>query len=355
VKFFKRILRSVPSLLAAAAAMPFGGPAGAIAAAAAANAATQSKKNMGKNALQGAMIGATYVSAAPTIASKFGATSASQWGRAAGLNQRSLLSQMGMSSAPSAGGGMGFFGNNPNIGPMQPGKMEGLFNSAPGELSLLKALTGGDEKQGGQQGEQPEQGYPQFYAPQMMPGGQSPYIPGLQQVPMSRIESRPLSGRGSSLHSHPHRKGRARGYMTGGPVGHVGGGAVMQGDTDGQADDVFALVPEGSYVMNGMDVALQGNGSSDAGIKAFKEMEEHYLRSGLAKLSNKPRKMVPVWLSNREYVVRPEVVEGIGGDNLAKGTKRIDKGRINQRKHKGVDKILPPRAKNFTEYLKGTK
>lgn len=159
--FFKKIF----PFIAAAVGNYFGGPVGAVAAASLAGASQRGKGNKLKGAASGAMKGAGYAAAAPTLGSAFGINPSGMAGQFAGMNSPSLLNQLGMSSAPSFGGGIGLFGNGgaQGIGGNLFGNMMG--NGQGGIGSMFGGMFGGQGGQNGQ-GVQGSNGYMQGY-----PGG----------------------------------------------------------------------------------------------------------------------------------------------------------------------------------------
>lgn len=142
-----------------------------------------------------------------------------------------------------------------------------------------------------------------------------------------------------------------RQYAHGGSVGHI-----KQSDSSGIADDITTKIPEGSYVWNTTDTSLLGDGSPDNGIKKIRQMESHFERSGIARSHQHNGRLMDVKLSNDEYVMEPRYVAALGekfAGNPSKGAQVIDKARMSLRKQKGVQKILPPKAKDVKAYFKG--
>ncbi len=142
------------------------------------------------------------------------------------------------------------------------------------------------------------------------------------------------------------------------PVGYKKGGYVkgyIKGSTGGQDDLVNTKIRPKSYVLNSTDISLIGDGNSENGVKKWKEAELKFMRSG-GFVKNDPEskneKLIPVSLSHGEYYVEPEIVTAIGKGNNEKGAKTLDKMRKNLRIHKGVKKILPPKTKSLTSYMR---
>jgi hypothetical protein len=140
-------------------------------------------------------------------------------------------------------------------------------------------------------------------------------------------------------------------YARGGSIGHV-----KKSGSSGVADDIDTAIPEGSYVWNTTDTSLLGDGSPENGVRKIRTLESHLERSGIVRSHEHEGKLMPVKLSNDEYVMEPKYVAALGkletGDPR-KGPKVIDKARMNLRKQKGVKKILPPKSKDLQHYFKG--
>ncbi len=106
--------------------------------------------------------------------------------------------------------------------------------------------------------------------------------------------------------------------------------------------------------MNATDVSLMGDGSTDNGIQKLTDFEKSLLGgSGIVRDLHMKSKGVRARVSNDEYVLHPASVAAIGKGNLKKGVKVIDGMRKNLRQHKGVQKILPPKAKGLASYMTG--
>lgn len=121
-------------------------------------------------------------------------------------------------------------------------------------------------------------------------------------------------------------------------------GGYVRGNSSGQADDVRTSIPPGAFVMNGMDVSLLGDGNSDRGAHLLQHTQEEAERAGFHR--NTSGKNVNVRLSDGEFVLNPGTVDYLGGP------KKVSKLRSNLRKHKGVSKILLPKTKSLSEYLR---
>lgn len=130
------------------------------------------------------------------------------------------------------------------------------------------------------------------------------------------------------------------------------GGYIQKGITGGQDDDVPMKLPEGGYVWNATDVSLLGDGNSENGAAKLHQWENALLKRGGATHFKMGGKTINAKVSNGEYFMCPEAVTILGGGDNRKGSKMIDAARKRLRKQKGVRKILPPKAKDLSHYLK---
>jgi hypothetical protein len=138
-------------------------------------------------------------------------------------------------------------------------------------------------------------------------------------------------------------------------------GGYVHGYSGGQDDDVDTHIPEGSYVMDATTVSSFGDGNSNHGAKRFEQFEDfierrngHQARHSI-KAVRKIGKGRPVKakISDGEYVVKPDIVTKLGKGNNIKGSKMLDEFRNNLRRQKGISKFLPPKSKDFRNYLRG--
>jgi len=128
-------------------------------------------------------------------------------------------------------------------------------------------------------------------------------------------------------------------------------GGYVDDDTGGVDDKVKTSIPEGSYVMDATTVSLLGDGNSDNGKVKIKKLEEDLPVSSYMPYHSKPRP-IKAFLSGGEAVIKPAAVTAMGKGSNKKGAKELDKLRKNLRKQKGVHKLLPPKSKKITSYLK---
>lgn len=313
--FRKPVKGFVKHVLPAVAGTFLGGPAGGLAASTLFGAASRGKGNKLKGALQGALKGAAYGALAPMAGNALGLDPAGFAGRAAGMNSASLLSQLGMSGAPKAGGGLGFIGNGDNTGLLK--NMYGdVFSGASGGgggTGAVAGLAGSKLAGGAGQVQQVEQ--------QGMDGGdgaskqkESPFngrdllTHGLlgvgalgtafrkEKTPkqetleeyMSRTSSsrfKPKKSRGSDMRYTPLPVGESPGggaehrYFEHDFPEYYNQGGQVGGDTNGLTDVVDAKLAPGEYVFMADATSNAGGGNTQSGIKVMNTLHD-YLKRG---------------------------------------------------------------------------
>jgi hypothetical protein len=370
----------VPAVVGSAVGTALGGPAGGIIGGSLGGTTARGGKNKLKGAGVGAGIGAAYTAAAPSLAESLGVTGSQGpishlVSEVSGLNSPSLLNQLGVSSAPSLGGGLGLIGNAGQLGLLD--KAKEAVTSLPAvskAKSLLDnpfvqtALRGATTHLTGRQAQAQSQSQPQHqiaerfefhptHGKRIEPN--SPYEKG--QPSISAIISNPHSSPiekllqiiqiigsedKSSTHEALKRTSQAE-------QSQFRRGGYVDGESGGQDDDVPVDLPEGSYVMDATTISLLGDGSSNNGAKKVKQMEDKFLRSGITRdLAPSHRvRTIKAKVSPGEYIVDKSVVDAAGNGNNKKGAKVFDKFRNNIRSHKGVKKFLPPKSKSIDSYI----
>lgn len=139
---------------------------------------------------------------------------------------------------------------------------------------------------------------------------------------------------------------------------HIG---ALIGSHPGRTDTRKIKVPAGAYVINADTVSHVGQNNSLAGLSVLEKMfgKSGPYGSRLPKMARgkgppKPPKMraaggaatVDIIAADGEYVIEPEIVEIIGGGDLAKGHKLLDEWMQKMRKdHIATLKKLPGPAK----------
>jgi hypothetical protein len=400
-KFLKKLSKQATPIIGSALGTMFGGPAGAIAGGALLGSTTRGGKNKLKGALHGGLTGAAYSALAPMVGEAFGVQPYGGFlSDISGLSSPSLLNQLGISSAPGIGGGIGLMGN---VG--TAGLLESLSPAASGGLGLLSQFGDAAAKavQAKKQDFVPNRDEYQDFLDDSFMNHQSGHgnnrrgdassLHGYQDIasralgPDPKLDHRALALMGQlkpkkknrSIHESlseelnkpvQHQKIVRKNMPTTGLEmqtpryargGNVKLGYIKEGTTDGQADDIPAYIPNKSYVMNATDLSLFGNGSSENGAIKFSQFERKTLTkkspkkyqevSSYTKPYDDHQKNIKAWVSNDEYVVHPKTVEKLGNGNFNKGAKVLDKMRSNLRKQKGVKQILPPKTKNLSAYL----
>ncbi len=136
-------------------------------------------------------------------------------------------------------------------------------------------------------------------------------------------------------------------YAKGGSVE----GDYVKGKYGGQTDNIYTDIPGGSYVWDATTLSLLGDGNSDNGNEKVKELEEHFMKTGIHRVQPK-MKMVKAAVSTGERISPPWLTTAIGGGDPNKGSDMLDKMRKNLRKQKGVKPFLPPKSKHILTYFK---
>jgi len=314
-KFFRKPVKGVVKhVLPAAVGTFFGGPAGGLAASTLMGAASRGKGNKLKGALQGALKGAAYGALAPMAGNALGLNPGGFAGRSAGMNSASLLSQLGMSGAPKAGGGLGFIGNGNNTGILK--KMYGDVFAGGGSGAGVAAGLAGSKLAGGagagQAQQFEEQGMDGGYA-----GGQQQGSPfngkdllthgllgaGLVGTALRREKTpkqetleeymartgqsrfKPKKSKGAGLKYNPLPAGQAPGagpehqYFEDEWPEYYSHGGQVDGDTNGLTDVVDAKLAPGEYVFMADATSNAGGGNTQSGIKVMNTLHD-YLKRG---------------------------------------------------------------------------
>ena len=116
-EFKSKFWRTIGKVAAPLIGTFLGGPAGAIGLGALHGMTERGKGNKLKGALGGVGRGALFAALAPMAGEAMGVSPTGFMGKGLGMDSASLLSQLGLKSAPTAGGGLGLFGNGPgNVG-----------------------------------------------------------------------------------------------------------------------------------------------------------------------------------------------------------------------------------------------
>lgn len=374
MNFFKRLVRQfIPALIGGV----IGGPLGAVALSAAFNRAEGDKWGpaIAKGAFSAAALpmgGNALAHFAPGMGQAGGLLS-----RATMLQSPSLLSQLGIASAPITGGGLGLIGNMGQLGVAEPflHKM-GLSNltmpfmgngGLPGMLGTLGQLTGAGNLLGGgalqqyaPQGDtqQNNSNYPPMDSDDLHPGNFNAL--NTKKNPLSYLAP-PRRFKHVDHPSFHENKPKRKMYKTGGEVhgnevGNLRVGYINEGDTDGTADDVKVNIPKGSHIWTATEMSMLGNGNPDSGAKKLAQFEGNINKSTIMRMPSTPHAGMRAWVSNKEYVMRPETVIKIGEGDAKNGAKKIDLARMRLREHKTLKNaktVLTPNAKNVGTYLRG--
>ena len=285
----------------------FGGPAGAIGASALLGASERGKGNKLKGLLHGAGRGAIYSALAPMAGNAFGVNPSGMFGRMAGMNSGSFLSQLGLAGAPGSGGGLGLWGNGAgNVGAISNymnGGMGSVINGIGPVSSSIPGLPGSSGSQ------------------MVVSGNSAPGFGGLMQNALmataigGSLLRREKPQKQESLSEYllnnkvpedPRYKAgeikKIRRVYIPEPAGYNAGvdpehlyyreeaykdGGYLEGDTDGQADAVLAQlgsepirVGHGEFITKAPVVSIVGGGNSNAGGRVFENLQDSIMKIG---------------------------------------------------------------------------
>lgn len=337
-----------------------GGPAGAIGGGALGG-ALSSRKHPLDRALGGAALGLAHSMFSPGIAKGLGLNPDSMGAKALMQNSKHLGEQLGLGNA------LGIFGQplSHSVGQVVGGGTAGLGLGGGSLLdtALLATTIGGflqkpktplfgsPENETMQQAMQrnkpiwgPEHQYRPL-TPNNRPAKASPR--GYRKTQWNYFptpeEQEEQLRRANEEMAEPdyHRR-----YAKGGPVRYYKGGE------GGQSDKRKVRLPEKSYIIDATTVSLAGDGNSENGAKRIaKELFNTSVNSGFEK-EKQPSRNIKAWVSDGEMELSPKSVYLAGGGNVEKGIKNLEKFRKNLRKHKGVNKFLPPKSKHLMEYMR---
>ncbi len=149
-------------------------------------------------------------------------------------------------------------------------------------------------------------------------------------------------------------------YAKGGSVKSYNKLTLVQGPGKGQDDLIKTSVPDGSWIFDASSTSMLGDGSSEAGARVLKKLEQHIMNKAPKRLVksvqnhiSKTSRPVPVWLSKDEVPMPPTPVTVLGGGSNTKGAALLRNMTNNLRKHKTSNGSgLPPKAKNPFDYMR---
>jgi hypothetical protein len=351
----------------------FGGPAGAVAGGSIGG-ALKSRHNMLNNALKGGVVGLGHSILSPMI------------GQGLNLNPDSLIGQASMMNAPSWGETLGSLGSlgatnflggktgksatefeknyeseDKNVGSDSKGGLFGMGLLDTGLLGATVAGTllakskqpayGSPENESMQQAinrNRPQWGPEHAYnppdltrkVPKFPPKGYRKtkwkFFPTPEEQEAQLLEAQQEMGEPDYERRYA-KGGRVKGYYA--------------GSEGGQSDKIPVDLPEDSYIMDSTSISLLGDGNSLNGAKKIRKSLDSFQKSGIARDEGDGRN-VRALVSDSEMYISPREVKAVGGGSVKKGFKKLDKMRVNLRKHKGVKKFLPPKSKPLESYLR---
>lgn len=135
------------------------------------------------------------------------------------------------------------------------------------------------------------------------------------------------------------------------PEGYARGGYVKDyydGQEGGQSDRRLVKVRPKSYIVNSTTVSLAGDGNSKNGAKLIKNWAKSFQNGHFFNEDN--RNVLKAYVSDGELKLQPEEVMAIGEGDINNGVRVIKKMERRMRKHKGVNKFLPPKSKPLDVY-----
>lgn len=334
----------------------FGGPLGAIGGGAIGG-ALSSKKHPLDHALGGAALGLGSAAFAPKLGTALGISPSSMAGKAFMMQHPALLHQLGIPGVSGElGGGLGIaqlMGRGKNSG--QNGQHEipqisgGGMPGGLGMKDLIDAGLFGVSVAGALGGRTKKSREPSIN--EIMEANRPKWGPQHQPRKVKPLNRRYIKPPPEHKAGFDPEWQFFEDEMTP-PEYYAKGGYIKKGNSGGQDDDVEMALPEGAYVMNGMDVSLLGDGHSENGAKKLRQFEDKFLKSGIVNFRRGGSgQKIRAKVSNGEYIIRPEIVTALGRGSNRKGAKIIDRARLKLRKQKGVKKILPPRARPIEHYL----
>lgn len=188
-------------------------------------------------------------------------------------------------------------------------------------------------------------------------------VPKAKKAPgPSKMPRLPKIGRGLNV---SRTDAKMAGFAPGGaPAPEAGAsGDVLVGpvvsSVPGRTDRHPVNVLSGSYVLPSSHVASLGEENTLAGLKVLGEMFPSSVQSDLEEVSGGDQMardrggyvvdgaegdLVPIIIAGGEFVVHPKDVAEIGGGDIARGHKELDKWVLSRRKKqiKTLQKLAPP-------------
>lgn len=342
-----------------------GGPLGQILGGAAGG-ALSSKSHPLDHALGGAAIGIGTAALGPSIGKAFGVDSHGLLGKSLGMSSPSLMSQLGLSSGSSTGGGLGLMSKlGLGKGKMSKSDSEDLEDSE--DYGHHGHGSGGDSSKGGLLNK---------LLLGTMVGGT---LLGKSKIPkeehfMQEVTA-PHRVKDSTIFKLKPKKKRWVNNRRAGDSSETGRfvredyrpedfarlarGGYVHGDSGGQDDNRKINIPKGSYVWDATTVSLLGDGNSLKGKRDIKKLENSFLSSGIINSryldARAPvrggKKVIRALVSDGEMISPPKVVTKAGNGSNSRGAEVLDKIRKNLRKQKGLKSFLPPKSKSLEFYL----
>ncbi len=315
-EFKSKFWRTVGKAAAPLIGTFLGGPAGAIGLGALQGFSERGKGNKFKGALGGAGRGALFAALAPMAGEAIGLSPTSFVGKGLGMDSASLLSQLGLKGAPSAGGGLGLFGNGAGntgiISKYLEGGMPEVLGSGGGAANNI--LNNGNKQQSsngsnwldnallatailgtlGRKEKMPkEESLSDFLAKNKMP--ERPEDKARKIKPMHRKYFAPPPEYRPGIDpewqyfedANPQVEYYAKGgmvedeeYFGETPGSKYLGEGYLHGEDGGQDDTVPAKLSHGEFIFSAPAISILGGGNSNAGGRIASRIHESVLKHG---------------------------------------------------------------------------
>jgi hypothetical protein len=378
---FKHVFKGAKKLLPIAGAVAggaFGGPLGA-SLGGALGGGLSSKNHRLDHALGGGLLGLGHGMLSPMLGQSLGLDPSSFLGKGMMMGSPSIGQQLGFGSiggsaargaafsglqnvggGSSGGGGLlgGLFGGGAGGG----GGSGGMLGGLGGLNGLLLAGALGGKLLG--KSKMPKYGTPENESMQQAVhrnkhdwGDPSQYFPKINE--RNPIQYPPEGYRGLAWNFFPTPEEQAQQlkrateeiaqYETNrfAKGGRVHG--YYSGKNGGQSDKRAVKLKPDSFIIDATTLSLAGDGNTENGAHVVKNWAHSFAKGGFVRDSDYNRK-VNAFVSDGELLLTPKEVSAIGGGNINKGEKRINKMRRGLRKHKGLTKFLPPKSKSLDKY-----
>lgn len=364
----KKIFKKALPILGTLAGGYLGGPMGA-SLGGALGGGLSSKNHRLDHALGGGLMGLGHGMLSPMLGQSLGLDPSSFLGKGAMMGSPSIGQQMGFGGIGGSAARGAAFNGLQNVGGSSGGRggmLSGLLGGGGGGggglNGLLLAATLGGKLMG--KSKAPKYGTPENESMQQAVqrnkhdwGDPSQYFPNIGE--RNPIQYPPEGYRGLAWNFFPTPEEQAEQlrrateeiaqYETN---RYAKGGRVYgyySGKNGGQSDKRAVKLKPDSFIIDATTLSLAGDGNTENGVHVVKNWANSFAKGGFIRDTDYNRK-VNAFVSDGELLLSPKEVSAIGGGNINKGEKRINKMRRGLRKHKGLTKFLPPKSKSLDKY-----